>query len=343
VTNGSARQSISHNKAGAIGVSESEAGAVTKLDYNQAGRLASVTAGSDPLAQYTYDAFGRRLIKAGAATGTTLFQYGASGSLLEEAGRDGVALVDYIYLDDAPVATLSPASGEVNFLHGDRLGTPRIATDSGQNTVWTASYGPFGEMSATPGLIVQNLRLPGQEFDADTGLYHNGFRDYSPGWGRYIQSDPIGLMGGLNTYGYAGANPVRSIDRLGLQYYPIPYDPSYYDAAFHAAIFCSQYPQQCHAQEEEQAKLYAEQLDNVSTLLDILAGLSLLDPLTAPAEPFLKVGSGCLKMRSQLVYPDPAGVAGDLAGTAVTAGAKEPTQAIWQFLLKLAFTPSPAY
>lgn len=71
-------------------------------------------------------------------------------------------------------------------------------------------------MSTTPGLIVQNLRLPGQEFDADTGLYHNGFRDYAPGWGRYLQSDPIGLAGGLNTYGYAGANPVNLIDPFGM-------------------------------------------------------------------------------------------------------------------------------
>ena len=63
---------------------------------------------------------------------------------------------------------------------------------------------------------MQNLRLPGQEFDVDTGLYHNGFRDYAPAWGRYLQSDPIGLAGGLNTYGYAGANPVNSIDPLGL-------------------------------------------------------------------------------------------------------------------------------
>jgi RHS repeat-associated protein len=82
--------------------------------------------------------------------------------------------------------------------------------------VWSAAYGPFGEMGTIPALIVQNLRLPGQEFDLETGLYHNGFRDYAPGWGRYLQSDPIGLLGGINTYAYVGANPVNVIDRLGL-------------------------------------------------------------------------------------------------------------------------------
>jgi len=90
-----------------------------------------------------------------------------------------------------------------------------VATDSNQNVAWTANYGPFGEMSATPSGIVQDLRLPGHEFDADTGLYHNGYRDYSPAWGRYLQSDPNGLVGGLNTYTYAGGNPVNLVDRNG--------------------------------------------------------------------------------------------------------------------------------
>jgi RHS repeat-associated protein len=63
---------------------------------------------------------------------------------------------------------------------------------------------------------VQNLRLPGQEFNADTGLYHNDFRDYAPGWGRYLQSDLIGLLGGMNTYSYVGANPVNLTHPLGL-------------------------------------------------------------------------------------------------------------------------------
>jgi len=129
----------------------------------------------------------------------------------------------------------------------------------------------------------------------------------------------------------------------GLQYFPIPYDPSYYEAAIGSAIFCSRNPYACHLQEEAKAKLYAEQLNNVSDLLDILAGLSLLHPFTLPAAPYLKAGAGCLKLKSQLAYPDPAGLSGDLAGMAVTSGASQPTQAIWQFLLKVAFAPTPAY
>ena len=58
--------------------------------------------------------------------------------------------------------------------------------------------------------------LPGQYYDWETGLHYNYFRYYDPKTGRYITSDPIGLQGGLNTYGYVGGNPLRYIDKLGL-------------------------------------------------------------------------------------------------------------------------------
>jgi len=60
------------------------------------------------------------------------------------------------------------------------------------------------------------LRFPGQYFDAETGKHYNYFRDYDPAIGRYIESDPIGLWGGISTYGYVGSNPLARIDPLGL-------------------------------------------------------------------------------------------------------------------------------
>src|SRR5947209_19463978 len=72
-----------------------------------------------------------------------------------------------------------------------------------QRVVWSSVHDPFGSTTATVADIKQNLRLPGQKFEPETGWNHNGFRDYAPTLGRYLESDPIGLQGGSNAYAYA--------------------------------------------------------------------------------------------------------------------------------------------
>jgi len=64
--------------------------------------------------------------------------------------------------------------------------------------------------------FVMNLRYPGQQFDVEISVHHNYFRDYEPGAGRYLESDPIGLKGGIDTYQYVAGGPFTSIDPLGL-------------------------------------------------------------------------------------------------------------------------------
>lgn len=88
--------------------------------------------------------------------------------------------------------------------------------------VWRWFSQPFGEgvvnsdVDADGRSVTFNLRFPGQYFDWDTKLHYNYFRNYDVTTGKYIESDPIGLEGGINTYGYALQNPVKNSDFLGL-------------------------------------------------------------------------------------------------------------------------------
>jgi RHS repeat-associated protein len=104
----------------------------------------------------------------------------------------------------------------------DQLNTPRLIADQTGNTVWRWDQGePFGNdvPNNNPlglGAFEFNPRFPGQYFDRETNLNYNYFRDYDPGIGRYAESDPIGLFGGLNTYLYAQASPLLLVDMRGL-------------------------------------------------------------------------------------------------------------------------------
>jgi RHS repeat-associated protein len=64
--------------------------------------------------------------------------------------------------------------------------------------------------------FVFDMRFPGQRFDATSGMSYNYFRDYDPSTGRYVESDPIGLLGGITTYGYASQRPLNLVDPKGL-------------------------------------------------------------------------------------------------------------------------------
>ena len=110
---------------------------------------------------------------------------------------------------------------EVFFIRTDHLDTPRVITNQAGQAVWRWDQSdPFGgnvpdENPSGLGAFTCNLRLPGQYFDKETNLHYNYYRDYDPATGRFPQSDPIGLLGGINTYVYTN-NPLGEIDPFGL-------------------------------------------------------------------------------------------------------------------------------
>lgn len=108
------------------------------------------------------------------------------------------------------------------FVHTDTIGTPKAMTNLVGELVWMADFTPFGDKldvfggMAGENRIENSLRFPGQYADAESGYSYNYFRDYDPSLGRYIQSDPIGLNGGINTYVYVNGNPIMYSDPKGL-------------------------------------------------------------------------------------------------------------------------------
>ena len=125
-------------------------------------------------------------------------------------------------LDNTTSATNNQTDTHIAWLHSDHLLTARAATDADQNLIWRWHSDAFGvgeaQSLAQAGQqkLTLNLRFPGQYYDEESGLHYNYFRTYDPQQGRYTQSDPIGLMGGVNTYGYAEGNSIFNVDVYGL-------------------------------------------------------------------------------------------------------------------------------
>jgi RHS repeat-associated protein len=206
------------------------------LSYDVKGRLAqAIFSGS--LAQYTYDAFGNRKTKIIAGTGATsvIFMEGDDGELLGSytpTGSGSFAVQEeLVALDNGrTIATIRPSptagmSAPIAYpILTDQLGIPRKVLSPATGAViwlWDSkeAYG-YQSPNEDPGSTGQpfhlNARMPGQELDAETGFFHNGFRDYDPASGRYVESDPLGLAAGWNTYAYVGGDPVMRMDPFGL-------------------------------------------------------------------------------------------------------------------------------
>ena len=187
------------------------------FEYNQAGRLAAARSSGNLLGQYAYSFDGHRAQKI-VQGATTLFHYGADDNLLAETDAGGTTLKEYVWDDQGrPLAQIS--AGVVTYLHPDHLSSPRFGTDSAKNVVWQWQDLPFG-VAVPTGSVTVALRYPGQYHEAETGLFQNWNRTYNKASGRYLESDPLSTVAGLNTYGYSGANPLSFIDKRGLCFGP---------------------------------------------------------------------------------------------------------------------------
>ncbi|MDQ7994618.1 MAG: RHS repeat-associated core domain-containing protein [Luteibacter sp.] len=185
--------------------------------YNQRNRLTVVQNGGATVGSYVLNALGQRVQKVAGGV-STRFDYDEDSRLLGES--TGAATRDYIWMEGLPVGVVdrNGTAATVNFIHADGLGSPRVVTNAAGTVLWQWAYAgnPFGEKApvSSSGYVL-NLRYPGQYFDAESGLAYNVNRDYEAATGRYIQSDPVGLEGGTNTYAYALSNPMLQVDPKG--------------------------------------------------------------------------------------------------------------------------------
>jgi RHS repeat-associated protein len=241
ITRASGNRNFTYDAAGNPIQRTADDNSTQTYSFNKANRLSSVSVNGASAATYTYNPLGQRVIKTLANGTKEIYHYDESGQLIAVLDGTGTTLREYIYRGDQQIALIN--NGTIYYIHNDHLNTPQVITNQSQQVVWKGDYEPFGKLASnTTNSIEIFSRFPGQYLDGETGLYYNYFRDYDPSIGRYIESDPIGLKGGINTYAYVDGNPVNNIDPKGLLsirfpwfpfplpwLFPTPNNPSYPD------------------------------------------------------------------------------------------------------------------
>ena len=198
-------------------IRETGKGIKTRREYNAFNQLSCFN-NNGTLTQYDYDPLGRRIAKH--------TEHGKIDYIWDNDQLIGeyqhVEYTWYINLPNQfhPVALIK--QGEVYYYHLDQLNTPRFVTNSKAEVVWENQADVYGyeESEAEPesnkkDTFTQPIRFQGQYLDEESGLHYNRYRYYSPKQQRFINQDPIGLVGGINHYQYV-PNPVNWVDPMGL-------------------------------------------------------------------------------------------------------------------------------
>lgn len=112
--------------------------------------------------------------------------------------------------------SLMEAATQYYYMHVDHLGALVLATTVQGQTSWQGVSEAFGSTTAITNAFEMSLRFPGQYWDKETQSHQKFHRDYRPGLGRYLQSDPLGILAGVNVFLYAEARPLWVSDSYGL-------------------------------------------------------------------------------------------------------------------------------
>ncbi|MBB3274275.1 MULTISPECIES: RHS repeat protein [unclassified Pseudoxanthomonas] len=194
--------------------------------YNDANRMSLVQQSGVTTRQYAYNGRGEQVRRYLGATNTYTV-YDEAGHWLGDYDDSGAPVQQALWMDDLPVGLLANGN-QLHYLQPDHLGSPRVVIEAARNVpVWTwdlkgeafGSTAPQQDPDGDGIPFVLDMRFPGQRYDAASALNYNYFRSYEAGVGRYTQSDPMGLNGGLATYAYVDSTPLVSWDFFGLAPY----------------------------------------------------------------------------------------------------------------------------
>lgn len=201
--------------------------------YNDMNRMSQVKSGTTTLMNYLYNGRGEQVRKY-IGTTNTYSLYDEVGRWLGDYDNAGTPTQQVIWMNDLPVGVLvgAAATQKLHYIEPDALGTPRVVVDPTRGTNGTAvwNWDLHGEAFGTTApnqnpdgdasQFVFNMRFPGQRYDSVSGMNYNMRRDYEPGTGRYVESDPIGLYGDIALYSYVTNRPLTYVDSDGQE--PIP-------------------------------------------------------------------------------------------------------------------------
>jgi len=229
ITNNGANAVMTYNAAGRLETLDKGPNYVSNLYNGRGERVHSYRTGNasviDAIEYYAYAPDGRIL----SMVATELIDSNGDGTYDSQGVR---TITDWVWMDDIPIAQFvetylttalnSHVSTQVVFLHGDHLNTPKRATDDTGTVVWKLDSDAHGVGWQTTdpdsdGVHTRvPLRFPGQIAYGIQFFAYNYYRDYDPYTGRYLESDPLGVEAGFNTFGYVSQNPLKYFDPLGL-------------------------------------------------------------------------------------------------------------------------------
>jgi RHS repeat-associated protein len=183
--------------------------------YDPENRLSEITQ-NGLKTTYTYDGMGNRT-QAASGGQTRRFYHDIRGRLLFEANQSGQIVSYYIYRDDI-LAALGTPEGGFHFYHFDKAGSIIALTDGNGNISAAYAYEPFGKISSRSGGLSNPFTYAGALGVMEDGhdLFFMKNRHYDARRGKFLQKDPIGIVGGLNLYAYVRNNPVDRLDPAGL-------------------------------------------------------------------------------------------------------------------------------